>query len=98
MKSAFQQVDTDRSGTLDANEVYKAISVAGFQVQSNAFGPIFQKFDRKKKNALDFDGYIELCIFLGTIRNIFQFYDTNRQGVVQFNFDSFISMATFIYP
>lgn len=98
MKSAFQQVDTDKSGTLDANEVYKAIIMAGFQIQAQSFLPIFQKFDRKKKNSLDFDGYIELCIFLGTVRNVFQFYDVQRQGVVQFNFDSFVSMASFIYP
>jgi Ca2+-binding EF-hand superfamily protein len=97
MKGGFTQVDKDRSGTLDMNEVYQALGLAGFQIGNQSFQQIFVKFDRKKKGALDFDGYIEMCIFLGTMRNVFGYYDRNRQGVVSFNFDSFLQMSSMIY-
>lgn len=32
MMNAFQQADTDRSGSLDAREIWSAVSGAGFQV------------------------------------------------------------------
>jgi Ca2+-binding EF-hand superfamily protein len=58
MKSAFTQVDKDRSGSLSIQEVYAAIQSVGFQIQQQTFAQLFAKFDRKKQNSLGFDGYI----------------------------------------
>lgn len=94
MRSAFDAVDGDRSGKLDYNEVISALHRGGFMLSPQTIQTIFQKFDRNRTNALGLDGYIEMCVFLGTARNIFARHDSNRSGSAWFNMDSFISACT----
>eukprot|EP01080_Neovahlkampfia_damariscottae_P001025 gene1025-9929_t len=98
MKMAFKQVDQDGSGTLDQQEVLKALMTAGYQVDQKVYSVIFKKFDRKNKGEINFDGYIELCVFLGTCRNIFQKYDSYGNGKITLDLNSFLDVASFIYP
>jgi hypothetical protein len=47
---------------------------------------------------LNFDGYIEICVFLGTCRNVFTKYDVNQKGAITVDLNSFLDIASFIYP
>jgi Ca2+-binding EF-hand superfamily protein len=51
MKSAFKSVDLDGSGSLDQQEVAKALATAGFQLEQKSFDTIFKKFDRNRKGS-----------------------------------------------
>jgi Ca2+-binding EF-hand superfamily protein len=90
MQDAFRQCDKDNSGHLSAQEVYRAVSSSGYNLSQQTFDYLFKKFDRNRRGNLTLDGYIELCCFLGTARNVYAAYDTQRVGSVQFNFDQFL--------
>jgi Ca2+-binding EF-hand superfamily protein len=98
MKNAFQVVDTDHGGTLDRNEIRTAIQSSGYRLNDTCFDRIFRKFDRNKTGQLYVADYIELCVFLGTVRNVFAFFDSDRDGRHMFTFDSFIEASTFLVP
>jgi peflin len=50
-----------------------------------------KKFDKDQIGGLKFDDYIALSVQLGTVRNVFAFYDKQRTGQVTFNFDTFFT-------
>jgi len=89
MKAAFYNVDTDKSGSLTFDEVERAVMQAGYRVNRNVLYKIFRNFDTLKRNALNFDGYIKLCIYIGTVRQIFMNFDRQRNGYATFSFDDF---------
>jgi Ca2+-binding EF-hand superfamily protein len=89
MKGAFYAVDTDKSGFLDYQEVERAVQQAGYRLNQMVLQKIFRQFDTLKQGKLNFDGYIKLCIYLGTVRQIFQVNDKQRNGTAMFSFDAF---------
>lgn len=93
MQSAFRQVDVDGSGSLDRGEVQRALQISRYHLSPQTFNTLFAKFDRRKVGTLGFDGYIELCVFIGTAQNCFNMYDVNRTGQALFNFDTFLFCA-----
>lgn len=98
MRQGFDSVDKDKSGFLDQGEIFQALSACGYQLSKPTFDLIFQHFDRKKQYKLAFDDYIELCIFLGTSRSVFQMYDAQKTGYVNMSLDSFLAASVRIYP
>eukprot|EP01013_Petalomonas_cantuscygni_P009033 TRINITY_DN217_c0_g1_i1.p2 TRINITY_DN217_c0_g1~~TRINITY_DN217_c0_g1_i1.p2 ORF type:complete len:248 (-),score=53.46 TRINITY_DN217_c0_g1_i1:154-897(-) len=93
MRSAFHQVDTDGNGRLDYNEVERALRISEYRLSPQTMTALFQKFDRHRRGTLGLDGYIELCVFIGTARSCFAQYDTQRSGTALFNFDTFVYCA-----
>ena len=79
---------------LEACLVYCAAEICGERIHQST-----QRFRRKllgtdlheQVGGLRFDDYIALSIQLGTVRNVFAFYDRQRQGSVTFNFDTFFT-------
>jgi Ca2+-binding EF-hand superfamily protein len=97
MTQAFRTRDADRSGTLEGPEVRATLASSGFTLSEPVFQVMMRKFDHEKVGGLRFDDYIELCILLGTCRNVFAYYDRNRTGQVVFEFDAFFaSMLTVV--
>lgn len=94
MRDAYDEVDTDRSRSLDYNEVCNALQRSGFTLSPQTVQTVFRKFDRNRTNALGLDGYIEMCVFLDNVHNTFSTFDTNRSGSVWFNVDSFVAAST----
>lgn len=87
------QVDSDRSGRLEPAEVQRCLQISGYTLSPHTFNVLMNKFDRRRQGGLGFDGYIELCVFIGTARNIFASRDTQRQGRATFMFDEFIGLS-----
>eukprot|EP01079_Euglenida_sp_SAG-EU17-18_P007599 gene7599-1357_t len=94
MMAAFDQIDTDKSGGLQQAEVERAIVTSGYQLPPQCHQILFRKFDRNRRGQLDRAGYIELCCFLGTAKNVFMPYDVQRNGFAQFSFDQFLVVAS----
>lgn len=97
MKQGFEFVDTDKSGTLSLDEISRALAQSGYRIAPTVLQKVFYSLDTQKKGYLNFDGYIELCVFIGTVRGIFQPRDTMRNGVASFSFDQFLEACTDLY-
>lgn len=90
MKDGFEKRDRARDGRLSGNEVREALMQRGYGVSEDTFQALMRKFDRQKRGSLAFDDYVELSIFLSSVRDTFAFYDKDGSGKVVFNFDTFL--------
>lgn len=93
MSRGFQSRDLNGSGELDGNESRMALQASGYIVQEGTFQILMHLFDRRKAGGLTFDDYVEMCIFLHNVKNVYGFYDRQRTDQVTFNFDAFLTAA-----
>eukprot|EP01065_Artemidia_motanka_P017941 TRINITY_DN21330_c0_g1_i2.p1 TRINITY_DN21330_c0_g1~~TRINITY_DN21330_c0_g1_i2.p1 ORF type:complete len:191 (+),score=73.11 TRINITY_DN21330_c0_g1_i2:42-575(+) len=89
-KQQFDRLGADERGVLSAQTVYDAISQSGYTITQECFSSLMRRFDRSRDNGLSLDGYVELSVFIHSVKDTFAFYDTQRTGKVMFNFDSFV--------
>lgn len=71
MQAAFNGADRDRSGFLDTNEIYGALTYSGFQLSMPTVQAICQKFYTPNRG-VSFDSFLQLCAHLATVRSIFE--------------------------
>lgn len=90
MKEGFEKRDRARDGRLSGTEVREALQSRGYGVSEDTFQALMRKFDRAKRGSLAFDDYVELSIFLTSVRDTFAFFDKDGSGRVVFNFDTFL--------
>lgn len=90
MKEGFEKRDRARDGRLSGTEVREALMSRGYGVSEDTFQALMRKFDRQKRGSLAFDDYVELSVFLSSVRDTFAFFDKDGSGRVVFNFDTFL--------
>mmetsp|Transcript_4327 Transcript_4327/g.6363 ORF Transcript_4327/g.6363 Transcript_4327/m.6363 type:complete len:207 (-) Transcript_4327:1393-2013(-) len=97
MQQAYNSVDTDRSGTLSYQEVSNALRGAGYRLGEQTLMKLFNALDSQKTGNLNLDGYIELCVFIGTATSIFKRHDQHKNGTAVFTYEDYIrNLSTFI--
>ncbi|CAN6308152.1 unnamed protein product [Urochloa humidicola] len=77
-------------GFLSLEEVYEALIKLGFSLDSPAFYTVCESFDKSKKGMVHLDEFISLCIFVQSARNLFNSFDTSKQGRVSLDFNQFV--------
>ena len=97
MQTGFRQRDKSGDGRLEGPEVRAALQDSGFQLAEGTFQVMMRKFDRQRRGSLALDDYIELSIFISTVRNTFGFYDKAKTGQVTFSFDMFLAASVNTY-
>ena len=97
MATAFRQRDKSGDGRLEGPEVRAALQDSGYQLTEGTFQVMMRKFDRQRRGSLGLDDYIELSIFISTVRNTFGFYDKAKTGQVTFSFDMFLAASVNTY-
>ncbi|KAK2096342.1 hypothetical protein P7K49_025376 [Saguinus oedipus] len=81
----FISFDTDRSGTVDPQELQKALTTMGFRLSPQAVNSIAKRYSTNGK--ITFDDYIACCVKLRALTDSFRRRDTAQQGVVNFPYD-----------
>ena len=92
-KGIFDRYDRDKSGNIDANELYTAYNEMGFRVSAQFCQMVVTRFDRLSKRSLKFDDFIQTCVMLRGLTEAFKARDTNTNGIVQVNYEDFMTMA-----
>ncbi|XP_062086452.1 uncharacterized protein LOC133792560 [Humulus lupulus] len=77
-------------GYLVTDEVFEALAKIGFSLDSPAFYTVCESFDQKKNERFRLDDFISLCIFLQSAHNMFDSFDTTKQGRVTFDLNQFV--------
>ncbi|ONH92474.1 hypothetical protein PRUPE_8G177800 [Prunus persica] len=88
-----QQAFSDRErgrGYIVPDDVHEALVKIGFSLDSPAFYTVCESFDKKKKGMFRLDDFISLCIFLQSARNLFNSFDTAKQGRVSLDLNQFV--------
>nr|XP_033787082.1 sorcin [Geotrypetes seraphini] len=84
----FMSFDGDRSGTVDFQELHRALETMGFRLSPQAVNTIGKRYSSNGK--ITFDDYIACCVKLRALTDTFRRRDTAQQGVVSFQYDDFI--------
>lgn len=84
----FISFDSDRSGTVEPQELQKALTAMGFRLSPQAVNAIAKRYSTNGK--ITFDDYIACCVKLRALTDSFRRRDTGQQGVVNFPYDDFI--------
>ncbi|KAM7174778.1 sorcin isoform 1-T1 [Macrochelys suwanniensis] len=84
----FINFDSDRSGTVDPQELQKALTTMGFRLSPQAVTAVAKRYSTHGK--ITFDDYIACCVKLRALTDSFRRRDTSQQGVVNFQYDDFI--------
>lgn len=92
-KGVFDRYDRDKSGNIDARELFTAYSDMGFRVTADFCQLVVTRFDRLAKRSLKFDDFIQSCVMLRALTDAFKTRDTNLNGIIQVNYEDFMSMA-----
>ncbi|XWS20559.1 hypothetical protein CRYUN_Cryun31cG0112200 [Craigia yunnanensis] len=77
-------------GFLGTDDVFEALNKIGFSLDSPAFYTACESFDQKKNGRFQLDDFISLCIFLQSARNMFNAFDTAKQGRVTLDLNQFV--------
>ncbi|XP_027089445.1 uncharacterized protein [Coffea arabica] len=89
VQQAFADLERGR-GYLVPDDVYKGLVKIGISLDSPAFYTVCESFDQKRSGRFRLDGFISLCIFVQSARNLFSSFDTSNQGRVTLDLNQFI--------
>ncbi|XP_038171153.1 sorcin isoform X1 [Arvicola amphibius] len=84
----FISFDSDRSGTVDPQELQKALMTMGFRLNPQTVTFIAKRYSTSGK--ITFDDYIACCVKLRALTDTFRRRDSGQQGMVNFSYDDFI--------
>ncbi|XP_003475133.1 sorcin isoform X1 [Cavia porcellus] len=87
-KQHFTSFDSDRSGTVDPQELHKALTTMGFRLNPQTVNLIARRYSTNRR--ITFDDYIACCVKLRALTDSFRRRDSGQQGVVNFSYDDFI--------
>ncbi|XP_058090654.1 uncharacterized protein LOC131237040 isoform X10 [Magnolia sinica] len=96
VQQMIRMYDFDRNGTMSFEGAKclfspgEALVKIGFSLDSPAFYTVCESFDQNKKGRFRLDDFISLCIFVQSTRNIFNSFDTAKQGRVSLDFNQFV--------
>ena len=97
MQTAFYAHDKDRSNKLDLNETAAALAQAGFNFSLPTTEMLFNRFARVTYGAqkgLEYESFIQLSAYLGTVRSVFDSQDTDRDGWIRINMEGLANLSS----
>ncbi|KAL5144152.1 Sorcin [Glycine soja] len=77
-------------GFLVPDDVFEALVKIGFMLDSPAFYSVCESFDQSENGRFQLDNLISICIFLQSARNLFNSFDTAKQGRVTLDLNQFV--------
>lgn len=89
VQQAFSDLERGR-GFLLLDDVYEGLVKIGVSLDSPAFYTVCESFDQMGTGRFKLDVFISLCIFVQSARNLFNSFDTSKQGRVTLDLNQFI--------
>ncbi|KAJ3681967.1 hypothetical protein LUZ60_014540 [Juncus effusus] len=89
VQNVFSTLERGR-GFLPLDDVFQALVNLGYSLDSPAFYTLCESFDKNKMGMVRLDEFISLCIFVQSSRNLFNSFDTSKQGRVTLDFNQFV--------
>uniref|UniRef100_A0A665V755 EF-hand domain-containing protein n=1 Tax=Echeneis naucrates TaxID=173247 RepID=A0A665V755_ECHNA len=92
-QNIFRTYDRDNSGFIDRNELKQALTGFGYRLSDQFYSTLIEKFDRQRKGQVAFDDFIQCCIVLQRLTDVFRRYDTDQDGWIQVSYEQYLSMV-----
>ncbi|PAA72313.1 hypothetical protein BOX15_Mlig030201g1 [Macrostomum lignano] len=92
-QNTFRMYDRDNSGSIDHHELKTALTNFGYRLSDAFYNLLIRKFDRQGKGSIFFDDFIQACVMLQTLTAAFAQHDTQRNGWITINYETFLSIV-----
>lgn len=81
-RKLFDRFDADRSGGISYDEFSNALVAFGYRLSDDYVTLLFNTYDTRQKGVLSFDLFVQSCISLKRMTDVFKKYDTDRDGYI----------------
>ncbi|OAL07153.1 EF-hand [Phaeosphaeriaceae sp. SRC1lsM3a] len=96
-RSLFDRFDADHSGSISFVEFNEALVAFGYRLSQGFVTLLFQTYDRGGRNGLSFDLFVQACISLKRMTDVFKKYDEDRDGYITLSFEEFLTGAQALF-
>jgi len=97
-KDTFVRIDTNRSGSIETNELSSAFNMLGFRVSPQFCNLVVSRYDYQGRRSLTLDLFIQACVLMKMLTDSFRQRDTNMNGSIQISYEDFMCMAMWNKP
>lgn len=90
-RSLFDRFDADRSGNISLDEYTNALVAFGYRLSPHFVDTLFRTYDKRGEGAISFDLFVQSCISLKRMTDVFKKYDDDRDGYITLSFEDFLT-------
>lgn len=101
-RELFDRFDEDRSGRISLQEFENALVAFGYRLTTKFVSVLFTAFESKTRqvnapsrspgqNGMSFDLFVQACISLKRMTDVFKRYDEDRDGYITVSFEEFLT-------
>jgi Ca2+-binding EF-hand superfamily protein len=81
-RSLFDRFDADKSGNISLDEYTNALVAFGYRLSPHFVDTLFRTYDKRGEGAISFDLFVQSCISLKRMTDVFKKYDDDRDGYI----------------
>lgn len=106
-RGLFDRFDVDRSGNISLREFEDALVAFGYRLSPQFVQLLFGTFARsrsrgrgdeqEREKVLSFDLFVQACISLKRMTDVFKKYDSDRDGYITLSFEEFLTGAQSLF-
>ncbi|KAJ5624178.1 EF-hand [Penicillium lagena] len=100
-RELFDRFDDDRSGRINLREFENALVAFGYRLSPQFISVLFKAFESKTRqigppkspqlDGMSFDLFVQACISLKRMTDVFKRYDDDRDGYITVSFEEFLT-------
>ena len=90
-RTLFQRFDTDGSGFISYSEYANALVAFGYHLSDDFVRMMYRMYDRRGNERMTFDLFVQSCIQLKRMTDVFKRYDDDRDGYITLSFEEFLT-------
>ncbi|OAA42673.1 peflin [Metarhizium rileyi] len=90
-RTLFDRFDIDRSGNISLQEFTDALIAFRYRLSPHFVSLLFRTYDKRNEGVMSFDLFVQSCISLKRMTDVFKKYDDDRDGYITLSFEDFLS-------
>lgn len=90
-RGLFDRFDEDRSGSISFDEYSKALVAFGYRLGQGFVRTLYGTYERGGGGKMSFDLFVQSCIGLKRMTDVFKKYDEDRDGYITLSFEEFLT-------
>ncbi|PHH70172.1 hypothetical protein CDD80_6177 [Ophiocordyceps camponoti-rufipedis] len=89
-RTLFDRFDVDRSGNISLAEFTDALIAFRYRLSPHFVELLFRTYDKRNEGVMSFDLFVQSCISLKRMTDVFKKYDDDRDGYITLSFEDFL--------
>ena len=90
-RSLFDRFDEDKSGSISFDEYTNALVAFGYRLSATFVNLLYTTYDKSGEGRMSFDLFVQSCIILKRMTDVFKRYDDDRDGYITLSFEEFLT-------